>query len=102
MDPINILIVVVIAPAALVIGAMLRSSSRQRDSVPPRGRIMPPDGNLELAVRGLLRGPRSQKIMAIKVVRERTGMRLKEAKDYVDAIERGAASPGAGINQRTG
>jgi len=98
MDPINILIVAVILPAALVVGAVLRSSGRQRESVTARGRAARPDGNLELAVRGLLRGPHPQKIMAIKVVRERTGMRLKDAKDYVDAIERGTERPGAGMN----
>jgi ribosomal protein L7/L12 len=34
-----------------------------------------------------------QKIEAIKGVRELTGLGLKEAKDYVDALQRGGALP---------
>jgi ribosomal protein L7/L12 len=36
---------------------------------------------------------RGKKIEAIKQVRDRTGMGLKEAKDYVEALERGQAPP---------
>jgi ribosomal protein L7/L12 len=46
-------------------------------------------GNAEEAVRALLDG--GNKIEAIKLVREQTGLGLKEAKDLVDAMERGAA-----------
>ena len=99
MDLINILIVVIVLPVAVVVGAVLRSS--RRGAGVPRMRMAAPDKDLELAVRGLLRGPRPNKIMAIKVVRERTGMGLREAKAYVDALGAGAfrddahARPGA-------
>jgi len=46
-------------------------------------------GNAEEAVRALLDD--GNKIEAIKLVREQTGLGLKEAKDLVDAMERGAA-----------
>ena len=45
-------------------------------------------GNAEEAVRALL--DRGNKIEAIKLVREQTGLGLKEAKDLVDAMGRGA------------
>ena len=46
-----------------------------------------PGADLEVAVRSLL--SRKQKIEAVKLVRVRTGLGLRESKDYVDAIERG-------------
>jgi ribosomal protein L7/L12 len=46
-------------------------------------------GNAEEAIRALLDG--GNKIEAIKRVREQTGLGLKEAKDLVDTMERGAA-----------
>ncbi|HEX8905557.1 MAG TPA: ribosomal protein L7/L12 [Longimicrobiaceae bacterium] len=48
-------------------------------------------GNLETAARELL--ARDQKITAIKVVREATGMGLKEAKDWVEALPLRPAAP---------
>lgn len=45
------------------------------------------DNALETDVRGLLAG--GQKIAAIKAVRVRTGIGLREAKTYVDAMEAG-------------
>ena len=47
----------------------------------------------EEEVRALLRGRR--KIEAIKVVRQHTGLGLKEAKDRVDALERELGLPPA-------
>ncbi len=46
-------------------------------------------GNAEEAVRALLDA--GNKIEAIKQVREQTGLGLKEAKDLVEAMERGAS-----------
>jgi ribosomal protein L7/L12 len=46
----------------------------------------PPAANLEEVHRLMLQG---QKIQAIKVYRELSGVGLKEAKDYVDALESG-------------
>jgi ribosomal protein L7/L12 len=53
----------------------------------------PPAAGLEEVHRLMLQG---QKIQAIKVYRELTGVGLKEAKDYVDALESG--SPLAAAN----
>jgi ribosomal protein L7/L12 len=69
--------------------------SLDRGSSPP-----PPDrrpdllnltGDVEADARALLRS--RGKIDAIKRVRELTGLGLKEAKDYVEALERGEAPP---------
>jgi ribosomal protein L7/L12 len=54
---------------------------------PYRSNIAP--GNAEEVVRALLDS--GHKIEAIKRVREQTGLGLKEAKDLVDAMERGAS-----------
>jgi hypothetical protein len=48
-------------------------------------------GTWLLEVRGLL--AQSRKIDAIKLVREQTGAGLKDAKDFVEAIERGQNPP---------
>jgi ribosomal protein L7/L12 len=48
--------------------------------------VFVPDAALEQAVQQML--AHRQKIQAIKRVRELTGLGLKEAKDYVDAVER--------------
>ncbi len=101
MDLINILILVIVLPVAVVVGTVLRSS--RRDAGAPPMRTAAPDKDLELATRGLLRGSRPNKIMAIKIVRERTGMGLREAKAYVDALGAGTfrddtyARPGASV-----
>lgn len=49
------------------------------------------DATLEAEVAGLL--SRDQKIEAIKLTRNRLGLGLKEAKDYVDDVERRGARP---------
>ncbi len=46
---------------------------------------------MEEEVRHLLKN--KQKINAVKLVRERTGVGLKEAKEYVDAVEKGLRPP---------
>ena len=51
----------------------------------------PRDPALSEEARGLL--TMGQKIAAIKLVRDRTGAGLKEAKDYVDALEAGESPP---------
>jgi ribosomal protein L7/L12 len=57
------------------------------------------DDDLAARVRSLTEAGR--KIEAIKLFRERTGAGLKEAKDAVEAIERGQASPASPIGDRT-
>jgi len=52
----------------------------------PQPAVSVPDAALEQEVRQLLM--RSQKIQAVKRVRELTGLGLKESKDYVDDVER--------------
>jgi hypothetical protein len=49
------------------------------------------DGIWQPQVRGLIAG--GQKIEAIKLVRQQTGCGLKDAKDFVEAIERGQSPP---------
>jgi hypothetical protein len=49
------------------------------------------DGMWQHEVRGLL--AQGQKISAIKLVRQQTGCGLKDAKDFVEAIERGQNPP---------
>ena len=49
------------------------------------------DGIWQQEVRGLL--AQSRKIEAIKLVRQQTGAGLKDAKDFVEAIERGQSPP---------
>jgi ribosomal protein L7/L12 len=58
-------------------------------------RVQPPTGTSELdtEVQQLLQ--QGQKIQAIKLVRERSNVGLKEAKAYVDGLERGEAPPSA-------
>ena len=48
-------------------------------------------GTWQQEVRGLL--AQSRKIEAIKLVRKQTGAGLKDAKDFVEAIERGQSPP---------
>ena len=82
-------IVVVVAVVVLLIVLRLMLSRRDRGTelfvTEARGRE-PLDGPLEDQVRALLR--QRQKIQAIKLVRERTGIGLKEAKDAVEEVER--------------
>ena len=61
----------------------LRASTRSgAATVPAAPRSVPPE--VETKARALLE--RDQKIHAIKIVREATGMGLKEAKDWVEAL----------------
>jgi ribosomal protein L7/L12 len=88
-------IVVVVAVVVLLIVLRLMLSRRDRGTelftvTEARGRRSfdgPLEaGSLEERVRALLR--QRQKIQAIKLVRERTGIGLKEAKDAVEELER--------------
>jgi len=65
------------------------------DSAPPAPATVPEPGSLEAEILGLMQG--QQKIEAIKLYRQRTGVGLKEAKDFVEALaaEQGIA-PSAG------
>jgi ribosomal protein L7/L12 len=85
MDTPVVLIVAAVVVAVLVAVVVAR---RRSDVVvvPPR----PPHGaGSGDEVSNLL--ARGNKIGAIKLVRERTGLGLKEAKDYVEALEAGQA-----------
>jgi ribosomal protein L7/L12 len=82
-------IVVVVAVVVLLIVLRLMLSRRDRGTelfvTEARG-PQSLDGPLEDQVRILMR--QRQKIQAIKLVRERTGIGLKEAKDAVEELER--------------
>ena len=70
--------------AGLVVMSLLRrAGGRTRDPAAP---LPPLTGDLETDVRQLLEA--EQKIAAIKLVRERTGCGLMEAKNQVEAFER--------------
>ncbi|MER2563809.1 MAG: ribosomal protein L7/L12 [Myxococcaceae bacterium] len=68
---------------------------------PPPGVVMPPPGSTPLALRSVVESlwpvvealGAGEKIEAIKRYRELTGVGLKEAKDAVEALERGEAVP---------
>lgn len=49
--------------------------------------------NPEVKQQALLFLSRNQKIAAVKVVKDQSGCGLKEAKDYVDALEEGVQQP---------
>ena len=55
---------------------------RLRFATPPAA--APEPGSLEAEILGLMQG--QQKIKAIKLYRQRTGVGLKEAKDFVEAL----------------
>ncbi len=94
MNLTTVLIIVVVLPAALIVGAILKSTNQDHrpDERTPQSRA-----DIEPLVGQLLRAPRPNKVMAIKLVRERTGMGLREAKAYVDALEQALPphTPGA-------
>lgn len=80
--------------AGVVIAIVVAVASKRDANVAPMVPPHVPQGSLdEGEVRALLGG--GQKIEAIKLVRERTGMGLKEAKDYVDRLEVNAPGTGA-------
>ena len=60
-------------------------------SVPTPTQPSPNDGMWQQQVHGLI--AQQQKIEAIKLVRQRTGCGLKDAKDFVEAMERGQSPP---------
>ena len=60
-------------------------------SVPTPTQPSPNDGIWQQQVRGLI--AQQQKIEAIKLVRQQTGCGLKDAKDFVEAMERGQSPP---------
>lgn len=101
MNPMYIVLIVVAAGlAAWLVNRWLQRQDRpgQADwTGRAAGQQIPASGGLPedaLAdVRGLLQ--QGQKITAIKLVREHTGWGLKEAKDYVEALEAGHAPPPA-------
>lgn len=90
MDPVIIGAILVGVILVAVLALWLR---RGQDIVvvPPVAPAQP-GGDVPAEVQALL--ARGKKIEAIKRVRERTGLGLKEAKDYVEGIERGAAPGG--------
>ncbi len=86
----------VVLPAAIVVGAALKFTNQDHraDTSPAQ-----PGTDVEPLVRQLLRAPRPNKVMAIKLARERTGMGLRDAKNYVDALERTMPAHAAGAVQ---
>jgi len=60
--------------------------SNEAKSCPHCGQPDPYSDIYEEKIQALLR--RGEKIQAIKLIRDMTGCGLKEAKDYVDALER--------------
>jgi len=96
VDLTTVLIIIVVLPAALLVGAILRSTNQDH-----RADMRPaqPGADIEPLVGQLLRAPRPNKVMAIKLVRERTGMGLREAKEYVDALDRDMPSHTSGASQ---
>jgi ribosomal L7/L12-like protein len=66
-------------------GSMLTGASVPSPPPPPN------DGMWQQEVRGLI--AQQQKIEAIKLVRQQTGCGLKDAKDFVEAMERGQSPP---------
>jgi ribosomal protein L7/L12 len=80
-----IIVVVVIVVLALALRIMLRRRERGAELFVTEARgYEPVGGPLEDEVRALMR--RGQKIHAIKLVRERTGLGLADAKDAVEGL----------------
>jgi len=94
VDLTTVLIIIVVLPAALLVGAILKSTNQDHR---PDGTSTQPRADIEPLVHQLLRAPQPNKVMAIKLVRERTGMGLRDAKNYVDALQQDMPShtPGA-------
>ncbi|MEU7901009.1 ribosomal protein L7/L12 [Nonomuraea sp. NPDC049152] len=85
-------IAVIVLLAILIIGAAVRVSRRPA-TAPPMQPMMRPTAphDLEGALRDLIAGGRQ--IQAIKLLRQHTGLGLKQAKDVVDAIAAGHGHP---------
>jgi hypothetical protein len=84
----KLLILVVGLVLGLLLARYLRGQRAGRDlSAPPRPMVRVGDERIDNdEIRALIRADR--KIEAIKLVRERTGLSLAEAKDAVEALER--------------
>lgn len=84
----KLLILVVGLVLGLLLARYLRGQRAGRDlSAPPRPMVRVGDERIDNdEIRALIRADR--KIEAIKLVRERTGLGLAEAKDAVEALER--------------
>lgn len=81
----------VLVGAVLVVALVVWRRRGQDVIVVPPMPPVPLGGDVPADVQALL--AQGQKIEAIKRVRELTGLGLKEAKDYVDALQRGGALP---------
>lgn len=107
-----IMVVLVVLVGGVVLVAVLAAASSRKGSPQPMGYAPPPPAGYHGTSAGyspyqararVLSAPalaevqtfltRGQKIHAIKVVREQTGMGLKDAKDYVDAMVGGGLAP---------
>ena len=86
----------VVLPAAIIVGAMLKFTNQNQrpDEAAAQSRA-----DVDLLIRPLLHAPRPNKVMAIKLVRERTGMGLREAKEYVDALAQTIPSHATGASR---
>lgn len=84
----KLLILVLGLALGLLLARYLRGQRAGRDlSAPPRPMVRVGDERIDNdEIRALIRADR--KIEAIKLVRERTGLGLAEAKDAVEALER--------------
>ncbi|WP_431896843.1 ribosomal protein L7/L12 [Nonomuraea sp. bgisy101] len=82
-------IAVVALLVTLVVTAAVRAARRPATTPPPNRPVAPHD--LEAALRDLVAGGRQ--IHAIKLLRQHTGLGLKQAKDVVDAIAAGHSHP---------
>jgi ribosomal protein L7/L12 len=96
VDLTTVLIIIVVLPAALLVGAILRSTNQDHRA---DMRSAQPSADIEALVHPLLCAPRPNKVMAIKLVRERTGMGLREAKEYVDALAQTIPSHATGASR---
>ncbi|HMO58602.1 MAG TPA: ribosomal protein L7/L12 [Roseiflexaceae bacterium] len=86
IDPILLgAVIILIVIGAVVIYMRSRSGVTVVSAAPHRGTEPPADVATLLA--------RGNKIGAIKLVREQTGLGLKEAKEYVEVLERGQTPP---------
>jgi ribosomal protein L7/L12 len=90
MDP--VIIGAILVAAVLVVVLVLWLRRGQDIVVVPPVPPAQPGGDVPTEVQALL--AQGQKIEAIKRVRELTGLGLKEAKDYVEGVERGVVPTG--------
>jgi ribosomal protein L7/L12 len=79
-------VIVLLFVLAFALGMMLRRRDRGTELFVTEARGHQYEGPLEDQLMALMR--QRKKILAIKLLRERTGLGLKEAKDAVEALER--------------